>query len=121
MNAKTINLIKYILIFLVIVGLGIAVGLFWSQNTSLDKKITKFEAQVDSLKQHYKTDSLIFIKHIDSLNKIAYIQDSTIKAKLINIKNIESKYNAERQRIKGMNADSTLNYFKSQSEISNDW
>jgi len=121
MNANTIKLIKYCLVFLVIVGMGIAIGLFWNQNDSLKKQIKNFESQIEQLNIRHRTDSLIFAKQFDSLNKISIYQDSIIEIKMNNIQIIKAKYDAERKRIRNFDADSTLNYFKSQSEISNDW
>jgi len=121
MNENIIKLVKYGLIFLVIIGLGVAVGLFWSQNKNLKKDIIEFKREVELLdKQHY-TDSLKFTKQYDSLNKISKYQDSIIQVKIDGLKWIYAKYDAERKRVKSLNADSTLMFFKEQSEISNNW
>lgn len=121
MNENKVKLIKYGLVFLFVIAIGIAIGLFWNQNSSLKKKIKNFENQIEQLDFQHKHDSLKFVKQLDSLNKIAIYQDSIIKIKIDNIRIIKDKYEVERKRIKSFNADSTLNYFKIQSEISNDW
>ena len=115
------NRVKIGLVILLILGLLIATGWFGYNYDTASKGAKKLQKKIDAIELAYHLDSIKYTKQLDSLAILTKKQDSIIKAKLQGIKWIQDKYNIERSKIRALDADSTLKFFKIQSEISNDW